>query len=116
MRKIIYFSLITMLIGCSQEEACIDADLVLYNSKIYTADSDNNVVESVAVKDGSIIFVGSNYEVGAYKCNAEIMNLSDVFVYPGFIDSHVHLKGTGYRELSLNLQGSKSLKEMLKPG
>ena len=97
MRKIIYFLLITMLIGCSEEEVCIDADLVLYNSKIYTADLDNNVVESVAVKDGSIIFVGSNDEVGAYKCNAEIMNLSDGFVYPGFIDSHVHLKGTGYR-------------------
>ena len=113
MRGIIYFLLIATLISCSQEEACLDADLVLYNSKIYTADSNNSVVESVAVKDGSIIFAGSNKEVGSYKCNAEIMNLSDVFVYPGFIDSHVHLKGTGYRELSLNLQGSKSLKEML---
>ena len=113
MKGIIYFLLIATLIGCSQEEACLDADLVLYNSKIYTADSNNSVVESVAVKDGSIIFAGSNKEVGSYKCNAEIMNLSNVFVYPGFIDSHVHLKGTGYRELSLNLQGSKSLKEML---
>ncbi len=113
MKGIIYFLLIATLIGCSQEEACLDADLVLYNSKIYTADSNNSVVESVAVKDGSIIFSGSNKEVRPYKCNAEIMNLSDVFVYPGFIDSHVHLKGTGYRELSLNLQGSKSLKEML---
>ena len=113
MRGIIYFLLITTLIGCSQEEACLDADLVLYDSKIYTADSQNSIVESVAVKDGSIIFAGSNKEVGSYKCNAEIMNLSNVFVYPGFIDSHVHLKGTGYRELSLNLQGSKSLKEML---
>ena len=113
MKGIIYFLLIAALVGCSQEEACLDADLVLYNSKIYTADSNNSVVESVAVKDGSIIFAGSNKEVGSYKCNAEIMNLSDVFVYPGFIDSHVHLKGTGYRELSLNLQGSKSLKEML---
>ncbi len=113
MRGIIYFLLIAMLLGCSQEEACLDADLVLYSSKIYTADSNNSVVESVAVKDGSIIFVGSNEDVITYKCNAEIMNLSDVFVYPGFIDSHVHLKGTGYRELSLNLQGSKSLKEML---
>ena len=113
MKGIIYFLLIATLIGCSQEEACLDADLVLYNSKIYTADSNNSVVESVAVKDGSIIFSGSNKEVRPYKCNAEIMNLSDVFVYPGFIDSHVHLKGTGYRELSLNLQGSNSLKEML---
>ena len=102
-----------MVIGCSQEEICLEADLVLYNSKIYTANSDNSIVESVAIKDGSIIFVGSNEEIAPYKCNAEIMDLSDAFIYPGFIDSHVHLKATGYRELSLNLQGSRSLKEML---
>tara|TARA_Y100000590_G_scaffold78574_1_gene87370 strand:- start:2615 stop:4282 length:1668 start_codon:yes stop_codon:yes gene_type:complete len=113
MKRIIYILLTAMVIGCSQEETCLEADLVLYNSKIYTADSDNAIAESVAIKDGSIIFVGSNKEIGPYKCNTEIMDLSDAFIYPGFIDSHVHLKATGYRELSLNLQGSKSLKEML---
>ena len=113
MKRIIYILLTTMVIGCSQEEICLEADLVLYNSKIYTANSDNSIVESVAIKDGSIIFVGSNEEIASYKCNAEIMDLSDAFIYPGFIDSHVHLKATGYRELSLNLQGSRSLKEML---
>ena len=113
MKRIIYILLTTMVIGCSQEEICLEADLVLYNSKIYTANSDNSIVESVAIKDGSIIFVGSNEEIAPYKCNAEIMDLSDAFIYPGFIDSHVHLKATGYRELSLNLQGSRSLKEML---
>ena len=45
--------------------------------------------------------------------DAKGARLSNAFIYPGFIDSHVHLKATGYRELSLNLQGSKSLKEML---
>ena len=113
MKRIIYILLTTMVIGCSQEEICLEADLILYNSKIYTANSDNSIVESVAIKDGSIIFVGSNEEIAPYKCNAEIMDLSDAFIYPGFIDSHVHLKATGYRELSLNLQGSRSLKEML---
>ena len=113
MKRIIYILLTTIVIGCSQEQICLEADLVLYNSKIYTANSDNSIVESVAIKDGSIIFVGSNEEIAPYKCNAEIMDLSDAFIYPGFIDSHVHLKATGYRELSLNLQGSRSLKEML---
>ena len=113
MKKFTYFLLTALLVSCSQEEACLDADLVLYNSKIYTADSINTVAESVAIKDDSIIFVGSNKDIESYKCSAVIMDLSDAFVYPGFIDAHVHLKGTGYRELTLNLQGSKSLKEML---
>ena len=65
---------------------------------IRDSNSDNSIAESVAIKDGSIIFVGSNEEIEPYKCNAEIMDLSDAFIYPGFIDSHVHLKATGYRE------------------
>ena len=69
MKRIIYILLTAMVIGCSQEETCLEADLVLYNSKIYTADSDNAIAESVAIKDGSIIFVGSNKEIGPYKCN-----------------------------------------------
>ena len=113
MRQFSPYLLLVLLLSCSQEEICLDADLVLTNSKIYTADIENNIAESVAIKDNSIIFVGSDEEAKSYKCNAKVMNLSNAFIYPGFIDSHVHLKATGYRELSLNLQGSKSLKEML---
>ena len=36
MRRIFYILFTATLIGCSQEEICIDADLVLINSKIYT--------------------------------------------------------------------------------
>tara|TARA_Y100001970_G_scaffold121071_1_gene150164 strand:- start:51636 stop:53306 length:1671 start_codon:yes stop_codon:yes gene_type:complete len=113
MKNIIYLLLLFVLFSCSKDDPCIDSDLILYNTTVYTANQENTIAESVAIKDGSIIFVGSNELAEPYKCNAELMDLSDAYVYPGFIDSHVHLKATGYRELSLNLQGSKSLKEML---
>ena len=113
MRQFFPYLFLFLLLSCSQEEICLDADLVLTNSKIYTLDTENNIAESVAIKDDSIIFVGTDEEAKSYKCNAKVINLSNAFIYPGFIDSHVHLKATGYRELSLNLQGSKSLKEML---
>jgi len=113
MKGTFYILLVLVLTSCGQEKTCIDADLLLFNSTIYTADSRNSIVEAVAVKEDSIIFAGSNKEGESYKCNAVLMDLSESYVYPGFIDAHVHLKGTGYRELSLNLQGSKSLKEML---
>ena len=49
-----------------------------------------------------------------YQCGeAEVIDLEGNYVYPGFVDSHAHLKGIGRRENSLNLQGIKSLKEML---
>ena len=61
MRRIFYILFTATLIGCSQEEICIDADLVLINSKIYTADDNNSVVESVAIKNGSIIFIQNTF-------------------------------------------------------
>ena len=86
MKGIIYFLLIATLIGCSQEEACLDADLVLYNSKIYTADSNNSVVESVAVKDGSevnmdkINFLENSVQVSAYKKNLQYGDGGKVYI------------------------------------
>ena len=49
------------------------------------------------------------------KCDdVRVLNLKEQFVYPGFVDGHGHLKGIGYRELTLNLQGISSLDLTLK--
>ena len=45
--------------------------------------------------------------------NNTVLDLNNSFVFPGFIDAHAHLKGIGYREIDLNLQGAESLKSML---
>jgi predicted amidohydrolase YtcJ len=100
--------------ACNKPVNCIESDTLIYNTKVYTANDNNPEVQAVAVKNKNIIFVGSNEEAKAYKCGgAFLLDLQDSFVYPGFIDSHVHVKGIGYRELNLNLQGIDSLKEML---
>ena len=62
MKGTFYILLVLVLTSCGQEKTCIDADLLLFNSTIYTADSRNSIVEAVAVKEDSIIFVGSNKE------------------------------------------------------
>ena len=100
--------------ACNKPVNCIESDTLIYNTKVYTANDNNPEVQAVAVKNKNIIFVGSNEEAKAYKCGeTSLLDLQDSFVYPGFIDSHVHVKGIGYRELNLNLQGIDSLKEML---
>ena len=100
--------------ACNKPVNCIESDTLIYNTKVYTANDNNPEVQAVAVKNKNIIFVGSNEEAQAFKCGgAFLLDLQDSFVYPGFIDSHVHVKGIGYRELNLNLQGIDSLKEML---
>ena len=103
-----------LLTGCSDEEVCIDSDLVFLNNTIYTANSDQPKAELLAIKDDKIIFVGSASQVNSYDCGSNrVSSLENSFIYPGFIDAHAHLKGIGYRELNLNLQGAESLKSML---
>ena len=96
------------------EKDCIDADLVLINAKVYTANEKLPEAEAVAILKDKIIFVGSANESVQYTCNDNrIKDLGGNFIFPGFIDAHAHLKGIGYREMNLNLQGANSLKEML---
>ena len=106
--------IILLLSSCSVEKDCLEADLVLINAKVYTANEKLPEAEAVAILKDKIIFVGSANESIQYTCNDNrIVDLQGKFIFPGFIDAHAHLKGIGYREMNLNLQGANSLKEML---
>ena len=109
------FFLVFLLINCSKNEtSCKLADVVLTNTTIYTLNKSAPVAKSLAFLDDTLVFVGSNELSKEYQCGeAKIIDLEGSFVYPGFVDSHAHLKGIGTRENSLNLQGINSLKEML---
>ena len=116
MQRYLSFSIaiILLLSSCSVEKDCIEADLVLINAKVYTANEKLPEAEAVAILKDKIIFVGSAKESVQYTCNDNrIKDLGGNFIFPGFIDAHAHLKGIGYREMNLNLQGANSLKEML---
>jgi len=107
-------TIILLLSSCSVEKDCLEADLVLINAKVYTANEKLPEAEAVAILKDKIIFVGSANESIQYTCNDNrIEDLQGKFIFPGFIDAHAHLKGIGYREMNLNLQGANSLKEML---
>lgn len=115
MRVFISIAIISILFSsCSKQVECLSADLVLVNGKIYTASEAMPVAEVLAIKDNKFIFVGSQKDSSSYNCELnKTLDLSDTFIFPGFIDAHAHLKGIGYREINLNLQGANSLKEML---
>jgi len=104
----IYASLVTAAIEC------IDADLILHHGNIYTGTNDDSFVGSIATKGSIISYVGNVLSDTELSCSdAKIIDLSGRYVFPGFIDAHGHLKGIGYRELTLNLQGISSLNETL---
>lgn len=67
------------------------ADLVLTNGYIYTVDQKKTVAEAVAVRDGKIVFVGTNKAAGRYfSKGTRRIDLQGQLLLPGFIDSHSH--------------------------
>lgn len=87
------------------------ADLVIWGGPIYTGASPATA-EAVAVSGGRIVFVGGKAAAAAkVGPKTQTIDLKGAALFPGFTDAHAHLRGIGERELSLNLEGSKSAAE-----
>ena len=90
------------------------SDLVLRNGNIYTVDERKPKAEAVAIKGERIVFVGSNRDVQKFiGKSTRVIDLKGRTVVPGLTDSHQHLSGVGFREMTLNLEGINSLEEFL---
>jgi hypothetical protein len=93
--------------------AAAPADLVIWGGPIYTAVDAAPKAEAVAVSQGRIAFVGG--KTGAQALvgpKTRVIDLKGAALFPGFTDSHAHLREIGERELTLNLEGSKSAAEV----
>jgi predicted amidohydrolase YtcJ len=107
-------ALLLGLATVSSAHAQAPADLVLRGGTVYTVSDQQPKAEAVAVSSGRIVFVGST--AGAAKFvgpQTRVVEIGDRVVLPGLTDSHYHLLGVGQREFKLNLQGSRSVAEVL---
>lgn len=69
----------------------MNANTILKNGKIFTADKNNSICQAVAIKDGVIIATGSDSEVMMHATShTEIIDLQGKMAMPGIIDSHMH--------------------------
>jgi predicted amidohydrolase YtcJ len=74
------------------------ADLIIFNGKIVTVNKENTISEAVAVKNGRIIDVGSNYDImSLVGLKTKKINLEGKLLLPGFIDTHEHCIRNGLR-------------------
>jgi predicted amidohydrolase YtcJ len=90
------------------------ADLVFKNGNIYTANDRAPTAQAIAVKGDRIVFVGSNAAAQRYVGGStRVVDLHGNTVLPGFADAHQHLSGVGFREMTLNLEGTTSLQDFL---
>jgi hypothetical protein len=72
-----------------------EADLVVFNAKVYTVDPRSPKVEAFAVKGGKFSAVGSNAEMRALASKGtQLFDAKGMTIVPGFIDTHNHATGT----------------------
>ena len=108
---LLFFSFFLVL-SCS-EDKCRGVDLVLTNGNIYTGDASAPKASTLGIIGKNIAFVTSDNLLYENCPNTQVIDLKQNTVFPGFSDAHAHLKGIGYREMTLNLQGINSLKETM---
>jgi predicted amidohydrolase YtcJ len=82
------------------------ADTVFKNGYVYTVNPGGRVAEAVAVKNGKIVYVGSDQGARAFVGpSTKVVKLGGRMMLPGFIDSHMHASMTVSSLYSVLLYG-----------
>jgi predicted amidohydrolase YtcJ len=113
MKKLLLLFAIIGAVSC-QEEPQITADLIIENAKIYTVDDQFSMATALVVKEGKIIFIGTQEELKSQNLKAsKTIDATGKFVYPGWIDAHCHFYRLGQQEQRVDLVGTESYQEVL---
>ena len=92
-----------------------DADTVLINGKILTADAQFSAQQALAVRDGKITAVGSTAQIRKLAgAKSRVIDLGGRTVIPGLIDSHMHaIRAASFFATESNWAGVPTLAQAL---
>ena len=83
------------------------ADLALVNGRVYTMDEAQPRAEAFAVRNGTIVAVGSTADIrNLVTSRTDVIDAGGMTVTPGFIDAHCHPATGGLREFGQREPGS----------
>jgi predicted amidohydrolase YtcJ len=105
-------TVIIALTGCAEKKRGAEsgeppmAELALRNGAIYTVDDARRWADAVAIRDGRIVFVGTDKDLAAHVGPAtKVIDLEGRMVIPGFQDAHIHPISAGLEAEACNLNG-----------
>jgi len=91
----------------------LSADLVLVNAKVRTMNPSQPIAEAVAISKDRIVKVGTDEEINSWiGKNTVVLNLHGKTVFPGFIDTHIHVADFGRLLRWFDLRDITSIKEL----
>jgi len=89
------------------------ADSVLLHGRIYTLDTNHPWAEALAIRDGKILAVGSDREIGRLRgTSTQVIDAKGRLVLPGFTDCHTHFMEGSLLLQQIFLNGVKSIPEI----
>ena len=110
MKRITLILLLLSMLSCSKTKV----DLVVHNANIYTVDNQFSKVNTIAIKDGKFVAIGSEKDIVKHYDAAYTLDAQGKSIYPGFIDGHCHFVGYGETKVRFaDLNGCKSFVEVL---
>ncbi|UTR15609.1 amidohydrolase [Salipaludibacillus sp. LMS25] len=82
-----------------------------YGGKVRTLCNEDDLQEAVFVEEGHIVSVGTlaDLKLKHRGTISEEINLHGAVMYPGFVDSHLHMIGHGEKLLKLDVSGVTSI-------
>lgn len=83
------------MINCRVQDMSSPNDSVLFATSVITMDPNKPRADAIGIRDGRIVAVGTRGEVSAALPSAEVTDLDDAVLLPGFIDAHSHPVGLG---------------------
>jgi predicted amidohydrolase YtcJ len=121
MRNVLHQLLLTALIlapmGAMGQQASTSedaADLIFRQGVFYPVEPAEPVEGSLAVKDGRIVYLGSDAGAEALRGpETEVVDLAGKTVTPGLIDAHSHLAGLGQALETVDLGGADTYQEVV---
>ncbi|MCU0390235.1 MAG: amidohydrolase [Thermoflexibacter sp.] len=113
MKKQYFFVLGIFLLGFACNPSKKQVDLIIFNTKIYSADSSFTTHEALVVKDGKILDIGTSKAILESYQSENQLDGTGKFIYPGFYDAHCHFYNLGYAMQQVDLVGTTSFQEIV---
>ncbi len=89
------------------------AEILIVHAKVYTADERKPWAESLAIRKGKIVAVGTDEQVERQRgMGTKMIDAGGKLVLPAFTDSHIHVMYGGLSLTRVNLEDANDLKEI----
>lgn len=112
--KILPLAICAGFLAACQATTPEEADLIISNGVVYTANADHDVASAVVIEDGRIVAVGNEELLDQYTAPTNI-DLAGRLLIPGFNDAHTHIRSTPPGFIDVSSAGSISeLKDLVR--